>query len=77
MYHSTMVRRALRLGLVVTLAVLALSACDGEARHRAKPMLKRNPKPAPYQRTLKPCALANITRSSSSPRSPSGSPRVG
>jgi hypothetical protein len=42
MYHPTMVRRALRLGLVVTLAVLVLSACGGggsaQGQAKARPL---------------------------------------
>jgi hypothetical protein len=77
MYHPTMGRPALGLGLVLTLAVLALSACGGGGSAQDQAKALEELKARPYQRTLKPCALANTTRSSSSLRSPSGSARVG
>ncbi len=65
-----MVRQALRLGLLVTIVVLALSACGGGEKQQES-------RPRPCQRNRKPCAQGNTARRSSSPPSPSGSARAG
>jgi hypothetical protein len=64
-----MVRQALRLVLLVTLVVLALSACGGGQEQANKP------RPLPEdKKALRPAYTA---RRSSSPHSPSGSARAG
>ena len=68
MYPYRLVSQALRLGLLVTVLVLALSACGGD---------EKKAKAVPYQRTRKPCAPELTARRSSSPHSPSMSARDG
>jgi hypothetical protein len=65
MYHR-MVWQALRLGLLVTFVVVAVSACGGGGGQ------EQANKPRPYRRKKKPCAPTYTVRRSSSPLSPSG-----
>ena len=76
-YHPPMGRHALRLGLVVTLAVLALSACGGggSAQGQAKAQEEAKARPLPEDpQALRP---GEYRSGSTSPRFPSRSARAG
>lgn len=73
MYPRRMVSQKLRLGLLVTLVILALSSCGGGAEGSQDEEAKGLPLP----QDPKPCVPTNTTQLSSSPRSPSGSARAG
>ena len=61
-------KHSLRVGVLMVLIALALGACGG---------VEKEAKARPYQRTLKPCALANTARRNSNPHSPSELARAG